>query len=220
MTTHPSYSYYPANGQPSQGQRSQAPPPMQANPTYHNPHDPRYTVHQTNQTLTALDTARRLGPEYANDQPNVYSPSHHSMLSQPTGNYYSMPQQPPPTERYYPGGHASENAYGVRPVQNPPSGQPSSANHLSPPATSTSSRSSEGHACNFCGKAFGRPSALQIHMAIHTGERAYTCPEESCHRSFSVKSNLTRHLRNVHQIWPEGHHGDVDSGEDDRRRAH
>ena len=72
----------------------------------------------------------------------------------------------------------------------------------------------------------------QIHMAIHTGEKgdirqlymttlivayflpgllAYICPEAGCHRCFSVRSNMNRHIRNVHQIWPDSHEEASDS---------
>ncbi|KAF9071657.1 hypothetical protein BDP27DRAFT_1175151, partial [Rhodocollybia butyracea] len=49
--------------------------------------------------------------------------------------------------------------------------------------------------CSYCGKGFLRPSALKIHLTTHTGEKPYVCPEEGCHRSFSVRSNMRRHVR-------------------------
>jgi hypothetical protein len=72
-------------------------------------------------------------------------------------------------------------------------------------------------------------------MAIHTGEKgefsviyndesirtdsvsailAYICPEAGCHRSFSVRSNMSRHVRNVHKIWPDGNEEASDSGDE------
>ncbi|CDO72526.1 hypothetical protein BN946_scf184983.g9 [Trametes cinnabarina] len=36
---------------------------------------------------------------------------------------------------------------------------------------------------------------LQIHLYTHTGEKPFTCPHESCGRSFSVLSNMRRHAR-------------------------
>lgn len=74
-------------------------------------------------------------------------------------------------------------------------------------------------------------------MAIHTGEKgepsdhflsntllissirhlyiAYICPEAGCHRCFSVRSNMSRHIRNVHQIWPDGREEASDSSGDE-----
>ncbi|KAF9268645.1 hypothetical protein L218DRAFT_852693 [Marasmius fiardii PR-910] len=63
--------------------------------------------------------------------------------------------------------------------------------------TNTSSNSK--HECEFCGKRFSRPSGLKIHMTTHNGEKPYVCPEEGCHRAFSVRSNMRRHVRIVHQ---------------------
>lgn len=73
---------------------------------------------------------------------------------------------------------------------------------------------------------------MQIHITTHTGEKrklppcelvkvivnlvfivAYVCPEEGCHRSFSVRSNMRRHVRIVHQVAPSLE-GATDSSED------
>ncbi|KAJ3838011.1 hypothetical protein EV361DRAFT_929276 [Lentinula raphanica] len=50
---------------------------------------------------------------------------------------------------------------------------------------------------------------------------AFICPEEGCRRAFSVKSNMRRHVRIVHQstMYPEGSTDsseDGDSGRDSR----
>ncbi|KAJ7594565.1 hypothetical protein C8J56DRAFT_776159 [Mycena floridula] len=55
------------------------------------------------------------------------------------------------------------------------------------------------HECTYCGKRFSRPSGLKIHLTTHTGDKPYTCPEEGCGRAFSVRSNMRRHVRIVHQ---------------------
>jgi uncharacterized Zn-finger protein len=72
------------------------------------------------------------------------------------------------------------------------------------------------HRCRVCGKLFVRPSALQIHIYSHTGEKrefqcllppleqlfnfftAFKCEVEDCGKYFSVVSNLRRHGR-MHQ---------------------
>ncbi|KAK7045551.1 hypothetical protein VNI00_007383 [Paramarasmius palmivorus] len=70
------------------------------------------------------------------------------------------------------------------------------------------------HRCHFCGKRFSRPSGLKIHMTTHTGEKPYVCPEEGCGRSFSVRSNMRRHVRIVHQNSPVAGNLTSDSSED------
>ncbi|KAI3604052.1 c2h2 conidiation transcription factor [Moniliophthora roreri] len=70
------------------------------------------------------------------------------------------------------------------------------------------------HQCRFCGKRFSRPSGLEIHMTTHTGEKPYVCPEEGCGRSFSVRSNMRRHVRIVHQNPPLAGTMTSDSSED------
>lgn len=51
------------------------------------------------------------------------------------------------------------------------------------------------HVCELCQKLFERPSTLKTHMNSHTGERPFKCPNISCNRSFSVRSNMNRHYR-------------------------
>ncbi|KAJ6586885.1 hypothetical protein DFH09DRAFT_1141804 [Mycena vulgaris] len=60
------------------------------------------------------------------------------------------------------------------------------------------------HQCSYCNKRFNRPSGLKIHLTTHTGDKPFVCPEESCGRSFSVRSNMRRHVRIVHQLAREG----------------
>ncbi|KAJ6506161.1 hypothetical protein C8R47DRAFT_967087, partial [Mycena vitilis] len=52
------------------------------------------------------------------------------------------------------------------------------------------------HVCPECGKRFARPSSLNLHINTHTGAQPFRCPLPSCGRTFNVKSNMRRHLRN------------------------
>ena len=48
-------------------------------------------------------------------------------------------------------------------------------------------------ACEICNKMFLRPSALKVHMRIHSGDRPFKCTQ--CPRTFTQSGNLTVHLR-------------------------
>ncbi|ORZ11113.1 hypothetical protein BCR42DRAFT_421595 [Absidia repens] len=71
-------------------------------------------------------------------------------------------------------------------------------------STTTANPNSNGkdsskYQCTYCQKGFSRPSSLRIHVYSHTGEKPFTCPEVNCGRSFSVQSNMRRHIR-VHKL--------------------
>lgn len=56
------------------------------------------------------------------------------------------------------------------------------------------------HKCRFCGKVFGKDSALQIHLRSHTGERPYKC--NVCGNRFSTRGNLKVHFERHKERYP------------------
>jgi hypothetical protein len=86
--------------------------------------------------------------------------------------------------------------------------QTGSGQAMSPP-TVGSIRRSEGrrHTCSECQKSFPRPSSLVDHVRTHTGEKPFLCPVQGCKHSicgkgFSVRSNMTRHVKSCHKGFP------------------
>ena len=93
-------------------------------------------------------------------------------------------------------------------------------------STKTPIKPKPNHICEYCDKEFKKPSALEIHRRVHTGERPFKCnlcdycatrdshlqnhirrhlkeklhecSEPNCNYSTCDKHNLTKHHRTVH----------------------
>ncbi|KAJ3784903.1 hypothetical protein GGU10DRAFT_356535 [Lentinula aff. detonsa] len=169
------------------------------------PRDPRISALETNQAMSALASVRSAPARQYSSAP--YGDHRDSpFISRPVGHggYDSM------YDRSLIGyGGRQHNVDNTREFS-------SESNLQSRPMydqRNLDSSANMRHRCGYCGKRFSRPSGLKIHMTTHTGEKPYVCPEEGCHRSFSVRSNMRRHVRIVHQstMYPEG---STDSSED------
>ncbi|KAJ4482492.1 hypothetical protein J3R30DRAFT_3286530 [Lentinula aciculospora] len=61
--------------------------------------------------------------------------------------------------------------------------------------------SSKKYKCDVCTRAFDRAFNLKTHMDTHNPDRKkpFVCPHRSCHRAFSRKHDLGRHITSLHR---------------------
>ncbi|CAE6430153.1 unnamed protein product [Rhizoctonia solani] len=52
----------------------------------------------------------------------------------------------------------------------------------------------ERRRCPVCGKMFRRPSSLEDHLNVHSGDKPHVCPFKGCNTGFATKSNMKRHF--------------------------
>ncbi|CAE6460424.1 unnamed protein product [Rhizoctonia solani] len=52
----------------------------------------------------------------------------------------------------------------------------------------------ERRRCPICNKMFRRPSSLDDHLNVHSGDKPHTCPFTGCNTGFATKSNMKRHF--------------------------
>ena len=51
---------------------------------------------------------------------------------------------------------------------------------------------------SICKHRFAQPTSLQKHQRVHDNLKPFSCEEPGCSLIFSMKSNLRRHVRNLH----------------------
>ncbi|KDN43592.1 hypothetical protein RSAG8_05969, partial [Rhizoctonia solani AG-8 WAC10335] len=52
----------------------------------------------------------------------------------------------------------------------------------------------ERRRCPVCGKMFRRPSSLEDHRNVHSGDKPHTCPFKGCNAGFATGPNMRRHF--------------------------
>ena len=58
---------------------------------------------------------------------------------------------------------------------------------------------SKSYTCSTCGKKFTMRQNYKRHLATHEEKVELVCPVARCSKTFSTKSNLTRHLKKMHK---------------------
>ena len=58
---------------------------------------------------------------------------------------------------------------------------------------------SQSYTCSTCGKKFTMRQNYKRHLATHEEKVELVCPVARCSKTFSTKSNLTRHLKKMHK---------------------
>jgi hypothetical protein len=136
------------------------------------------------------------------------------LLSEQFSQQRSMPtpiSTPPQHEmtvlRPFPSMPLSFSAHPSQPIE-----QPNVGIVNTPMSTKPRPSRPRRHMCSICDKEFPRPSALRTHSLKHSGERPHPCPVEGCDRhregnGFSVRSNMTRHVKTRHREWNGGING-------------
>ncbi|KAG8740496.1 hypothetical protein FRC10_004262 [Ceratobasidium sp. 414] len=145
-------------------------------------------------------------PAYNNDDLLDFSAHMHTRLVPPvpvsaplddvlvaplTGGPSRMPQQQQPQQQHTPAATpAAPNHVTFRTSEDT---APKDDGNTSSPGSG-----SGAHKCEVCGKKFRRPSGLKDHKNIHSGEKPYCCPLETCRKGFATRSNMIRHHNKTH----------------------
>ena len=165
----------------------------------------QYSTVSASQPYHHVSSSAHISTVHASQVPGYMGPylSSQQFSQQPIPTPISTPRPHQTTlPRPFPIAALNIPTYSSQPDEHPDMGIPDA-----PTSTERRGRTQQPrHICTVCDKGFLRPSSLRTHSLTHSGEKPHSCPVVGCDRhgegkGFSVRSNMTRHVRTRHRDW-------------------